>query len=731
VLSVHPEFSVEEVRQVLRTTADDIAPAGPDLDSGYGRVNAARAVAAGTPLVAHVSSPAADVLVGETTIPITGSAAGPGFVSYTLEYGLAPAPADWTLIAGPVTTPVADGALGDWNVESVADGDYVLRLRVERAGETFVDRVPVTLRNVAIDTPEPLAALRPDGPIEIRGTAAGGGFLSYQVEYRRPAQDKTLWRTDGLTLAAAPGVPVRNDLLATLDGSSLTAGDRFDFRLTVEAASGTFVKTRSGIVIDPTLRAGWPQPLVPVADRGYLTVADLDADGVKEILVGSGDEVVVLEPDGSVRPGWPQSVVADSPFVETQASPIVADVAGDASPEVIATNRDDLFAWSADGVLLPGFPRHVDAFYGLNDWLTAGDLDGDGKDEILCSGVGHSQAFFGDGREVPGWSFFPSTSDRPFAVADVLGDARAEVAMYNSFFAIDVPRNTVALRGPDRSLLAGWPRRARSGFFTHVGMADMDGDGRLDMVVLNEGGSGVSNKFSAKAYTTFAKAFSLGRLRGVSSRYLQRSNGLLSYADLDRDGRAEAYLYARVTPDTDRYYFLATIGRFVLMERKRGAPPRAPMTHEFFGWGFDEPAGIAIGDVDGDGVQDLVAGVDGRDECGLAGCRIDDLVRRAVVVQRTDGSLVPQFPKPVPQHILDEEGDFYFVGAFVDDPRYATPAIADLDGDGLKEVVWLDPFTTRLFVWNVAGTPSPELADWPMYHHDAKHTNVLPVGATP
>ena len=728
VLSVHPEFSVEQVRQVLRTTADDIAPAGPDVDSGYGRVNAARAVAAGTPLVAHVSSPAAGTLVGETVVPITGSAAGPGFVSYTLEYGVAPAPADWTLIVGPVTTPVEDGALGDWTVDNLPDGDYVLRLRAERAGETFVDRVPVTLRNVVIDMPEPLAALRPDSPIEIRGTAAGGGFLYYQVEYRRPARDRTLWRTDGLTLGAPPGVPVRKDLLATLDASDLTAGDRFDFRLTVETASGTLVKTRSGIVIDPTLRAGWPQALVPVADRSYLTVADLDGDGVKEILVGSGDQVVVFEPDGSVRPGWPQSVVNGSPFVDTQASPIVADVAGDAVPEVIATNRQDLFVWSADGVLLPGFPLPVDAFYyGINDWITAGDLDGDGKDEILCSGVGRSEAFFGDGREVPGWSIFASTSDEPFAVADVLGDARVETAMFNSFFATDVARNTLALRAPDRSLLPGWPRTARGGFFNHVGMADIDGDGSLDTVVLNEGGSGRSNKFTAKAYSTLGKSFSLTKLRGVSSNYLQRSNGLLSYADLDRDGRAEAYLYARITPHVDHYYFLSTIGRFVPLEYKRRAPFRPPMTNEFFGWGFDEPASVAIGDVDGDGVQELVAGVDGLEECGLAGCAIDDLVRRAVVVQRADGSLVSQFPKPIPQHITSEEGAVIMIGGFVDDPRYATPAIADLDGDGLKEVVWFDPFTSRLFVWNVAGTPGQELADWPMYHHDPKHTNVLPI----
>ena len=61
------------------------------------------------------------------------------------------------------------------------------------------------------------------------------------------------------------------------------------------------------------------------------------------------------------------------------------------TPEVIDTNGSELFVWSGDGTLMPGFPRSVDAFQGgINSWLTAADLDGDGKDEILCAGVGRS-----------------------------------------------------------------------------------------------------------------------------------------------------------------------------------------------------------------------------------------------------------------------------------------------------------------------------------------------------
>jgi hypothetical protein len=202
---------------------------------------------------------------------------------------------------------------------------------------------------------------------------------------------------------------------------------------------------------------------------------------------------------------------------------------------------------------------------------------------------------------------------------------------------------------------------------------------------------------------------------------------MLSFSDLDRDGRAEAWGYFRIAASGN---FDEEFGYFGPYQHKDNQTPQAPVQHRLFRnpTFHDGPFAIAVGDVDGDGEQELVGGM----VAGGCGVVADTCVsssapgapiRRALPVQRPDGTLLPKFPKPVPE-LFDDLGTI--VTGFLDDPFAATPAIADLDADGLKEVLWYDPESSRIFVWNVEGTPGPLLADWPMYAHDPKHSNTLP-----
>ncbi len=44
LIQLHPNWTIEEIREALRESADDVGPPGVDLESGHGRINAAQAV---------------------------------------------------------------------------------------------------------------------------------------------------------------------------------------------------------------------------------------------------------------------------------------------------------------------------------------------------------------------------------------------------------------------------------------------------------------------------------------------------------------------------------------------------------------------------------------------------------------------------------------------------------------------------------------------------------------
>lgn len=717
LLATHPGWNVEQIRQALRVSARDVGAAGIDLDSGYGCLDVAAALLMPEPLVAHLSAPRAGLLAEDVEVEIRGSAFGPGFESWTVEVGAGALPSTWTNLAGPVETPVEEGLLASWPLGSVPDGEYVLRLVVRRGEEEFSDRVPVAVGNASITSPPPTAALRAGAIVDIRGTAAGAGFLGYSVEWRRAGG---AWNSTGI-VRSSPSEPVIGDVLATFDTAAVGNADRVDLRLRVDSDSGTTEKRRSGLTVDPTLREGWPRPIVPVADHQYLTVADVNDDGTKEILVGSGDEVLVLRHDGRAHPGWPKRVTGSHPGTTTTGSPVVADLDGDGRVEIVATNRHEVFAWTEDGTLLDGFPVTSAVFAGGGANLAAGDLDGDGDDEILCSAEGGSEALDGDGEALASWNAESEWNDSALAVADVDGDGRAESAFYHRLGSALVAPSSLALRSPERVLLDGWPRRVKAGLLhPRVGMADLDGDGFLDLLMVGEDPRRA--RITPRAFDADGRKVKLARfsdrslcaMPGAACR--TRTGNLVSFADTDGDGRDEGWLYMR-TPAASASG--DGFGQFLRIDAQGFGPAVPGAAHRLLQEDLRFGA-TAIADVDGDGDQELVSGFSGE-EAGATR-------RRAVIVADPDGTLDPAFPKPVPQFVPSDGDPAAMPSAdfpHFDDDRHASPAVADLDGDGLKEVVWVDPVLYQVFVWNVAGVPSPEFADWPMLHHDPKHGNAL------
>jgi hypothetical protein len=94
-----------------------------------------------------------DVLRGEVTI--TGTTEMPNFLSAQLDFAYASNPTDTWFAIQVLTQPVADSTLTTWDTTSISDGNYILRLRVNLADNTFQEvTVPIQVGNdVAPVTP--------------------------------------------------------------------------------------------------------------------------------------------------------------------------------------------------------------------------------------------------------------------------------------------------------------------------------------------------------------------------------------------------------------------------------------------------------------------------------------------------------------------------------------------------------------------------------------------------
>jgi subtilisin family serine protease len=133
---------------------------------------------------------------------------------------------------------------------------------------------------------------------------------------------------------------------------------------------------------------GWPVPTSAGAWFSGLAAADVTGDGSPEIFVRLVDVVkheesfLLLDSEGSPIPGWP--IKGDAPYGTSGAAAIV-DLDGDGYRELIfgtgppvGSVYPSLHALRANGQELPGFPKYSSNFdAGFGNTPVVADLDGD------------------------------------------------------------------------------------------------------------------------------------------------------------------------------------------------------------------------------------------------------------------------------------------------------------------------------------------------------------------
>ena len=331
------------------------------------------------------------------------------------------------------------------------------------------------------------------------------------------------------------------------------------------------------------------------ATYGIITVQTRNLDGVSRL------PFTVTFPNGGVLDAnsFPAASTKIAPNAGT--SPIIADIDGDGKPDILTRNQTGINGFSVQiNTGTPGnFSYTQQNIDGINAYAFAlADLDGDGLPELLTtdntthtiviyhniSTPGH--VAFGDTYSITPTSF--STFSMAIAAADMDGDGKPDIVVTNSngLNEIDLYRNT-----SQPGKLSFDPVFALGGTADSFSLADFDGDGKPDLLATF---GNLSYGIDMLRNTSTPGNFSFDRVTGV----FPANPYPICAGDIDGDGKLDVIILDRQNNYIDVYHNLSSPGKVAFS---------AVTTYAVPAW----PVNAMMADFDGDGKPDIaVSAVD-------------------------------------------------------------------------------------------------------------------------
>jgi hypothetical protein len=433
-----------------------------------------------------------------------------------------------------------------------------------------------------------------------------------------------------------------------------------------------------------------------------VAVADFDADSAPDIVTADGSEVSVLlgNGDGSFQAAVSFAAGDNSFYVAA------ADLDGDSIPDIVTTNASD----SGDGVsVLRG---NGDGSFEPPVFFAAGafpvsvavaDLDGDSVPDIVTANSGLHLPSSGD------VSVLLGNDDGSFeaAVSFAAGDTPVSVAVAD-LDSDSVPDIVTANRhSGDLSVLLGngdGSFQVAASFAAgytpiSVAVADFDGDSIPDLVTANEWRSGVIALLgNGDGSFPAAMAFAAGD-----------NPGQVAVADLDGDSVPDLVTANPYVFSPDSGYVSVLLGN----------GDGSFQTAAFFAAG-DHPNSVAVADLDGDGVPDVVTANPNLFSPGSGDLSVllgngDGSFQAATSVAAGDGpafvTVADLDDDRVPDLIAlnydggdgsvllgNGDGSFQAAVSFAEGDTPSSVAVADLDGDSVPDLVTANPFNDAVSV---------------------------------
>lgn len=423
-------------------------------------------------------------------------------------------------------------------------------------------------------------------------------------------------------------------------------------------------------------------------DPNSVAIADVNGDGKPDIVVANQFDNTVSVLLNTTAPGSNVPAFSTAQIFASQLSPsiiAVADLNGDGKPEILVTNdRSGSFSVLLNTSVGPAvslnFSAHQDfALPNGSDSssVASADINGDGKPDLVTANdflnsvsvllnttsPGADQLVF-----APAQSFTMGQVLDTVAIADINGDGRPDLIVTDRTNSVWVAINTTA-PGAATASFATPVAFATGAGPTAVAVADIDGDGKPDLIVANPTTSGEGNTLSILFNTTTPGSTTPTFL--AQQTVVAGTAGRIAVADMNADGRPDL-IVTNAQSNTVSVLLNTTVlgsglASFEALQSFATGPVAVP---------------VAIGDINSDGKPDIVVGNYGEDTVSV------------FVNATTPGAAQLSFAA---------EQRFSISSSGLDSP--SSIAIMDLDGDGRPDLVATDTYNSTIVILPNTTTP--------------------------
>jgi hypothetical protein len=293
--------------------------------------------------------------------------------------------------------------------------------------------------------------------------------------------------------------------------------------------------TVQALNLDGSSVPGWPKTVSSYGLEGAPAFGDIDGDGFGEIVVTnhgltSGGFIYAYKRDGTLLAGFPINHGYSS------RTPVLGDINADGKLDIIVNKRTyptgSVYVYKYDATVLTGWPKqmgHVPA-----SSAAVGDINGDNIPEIVMESYNALYAWTAAGDSLPGFPYFmPNTDVNSYSspvLADVDNDNIREIIFGTH---VSGGGGYVYVMKNNGTVLSGWPQQTSNWIYGPPSVGYIDNDNVMDIAVGDQVLSGVPSDFvyAWNKNGVPLTGFPIGPVNAVNTQVI--------LADIDGDNNTE------------------------------------------------------------------------------------------------------------------------------------------------------------------------------------------------